>query len=314
MVTIVRYSPQSADAWDRFVAEAKNGLFLFYRGYMDYHAERFPDHSLMCYQGKRLMAVLPATSRGNLLLSHGGLTFGSWVTDRGMTTSSMMELFDALRAYLVEQAFATLIYKCIPHIYHVLPAEEDRYALFRVGARLCRREVTSTIDLRRALRFQERRRRSIKKAVGARLVVKQTEDFPSYWKILEENLSRRHGVKPAHSVEEIEHLHRKFPANVRLFASYQGKSMLAGVLVFEHRRVAHAQYIANSPEGERRGALDAVFDELINRRYRDKEYFDFGISTEHDGTVLNTGLIAYKEGFGGCAVVHDTYEMDVFNR
>ncbi len=145
-------------------------------------------------------------------------------------------------------------------------------------------------------------------------MVKQTEDFRSYWKILEENLSGRHDVKPVHSIEEIELLYRKFPDNVRLFASYQRESMLAGVLVFEHQRVAHAQYIANSQEGKTLGALDMIFDELINRRYRDKEYFDFGISTEHDGLALNTGLIAYKEGFGGCAVVHDTYEMDGVSR
>jgi hypothetical protein len=34
-------------AWDDFVRTSKNGLFLFERGYMDYHAERFSDHSLL---------------------------------------------------------------------------------------------------------------------------------------------------------------------------------------------------------------------------------------------------------------------------
>ena len=38
---------------------------------------------------------------------------------------------------------------------------------------------------------------------------------------------------------------------------------------------------------------------------------EFGISTEEGGTVLNRGLIDYKEGFGARAVVHDFYELDV---
>ena len=43
----------------------------------------------------------------------------------------------------------------------------------------------------------------------------------------------------------------------------------------------------------------------------DKTYFDFGISTEENGRVLNSGLIDQKEGFGARGVVHDHYELDI---
>ena len=49
MFEIVRYTAEKADEWNAFVAESKNGTFLFNRGYMDYHADRFVDHSLMFY-------------------------------------------------------------------------------------------------------------------------------------------------------------------------------------------------------------------------------------------------------------------------
>ena len=42
-----------------------------------------------------------------------------------------------------------------------------------------------------------------------------------------------------------------------------------------------------------------------------RAYFDFGISTEDGGRVLNEGLIYQKEGFGGRAVCYDTYEWDI---
>ena len=40
----------------------------------------------------------------------------------------------------------------------------------------------------------------------------------------------------------------------------------------------------------------------------DFKYFDFGISTEHNGRLLNEGLIYQKEGFGGRGICYDTYE------
>ena len=40
---------------------SKNGTFLFLRAYMDYHSDRFHDHSLMFHNEKgKLIAVLPA--------------------------------------------------------------------------------------------------------------------------------------------------------------------------------------------------------------------------------------------------------------
>ena len=36
-----------AREWDAFVGASKNGTFLLTRPYMDYHADRFTDHSLI---------------------------------------------------------------------------------------------------------------------------------------------------------------------------------------------------------------------------------------------------------------------------
>lgn len=57
-------------------------------------------------------------------------------------------------------------------------------------------------------------------------------------------------------------------------------------------------------------ALDPVLEFLITSYY-EKKYFDFGISTEKEGHFLNEGLIAFKESFGGSAVIHDFYEISV---
>ena len=57
------------------------------------------------------------------------------------------------------------------------------------------------------------------------------------------------------------------------------------------------------------GAQDVIIDYLIDDYYKGKKYFDFGISTEKLGQVLNLGLISHKEGFGARATVNDFYQL-----
>jgi lipid II:glycine glycyltransferase (peptidoglycan interpeptide bridge formation enzyme) len=104
-------------------------------------------------------------------------------------------------------------------------------------------------------------------------------------------------------------LHARFPDEIALYAAYDGSELLAGIVMYETPTVAHAQYTASSEKARVRGALDFLFVYLITEVYRDKPYFDFGVSTESDGQVLNEGLASFKEGFGGRTVLYDFYTM-----
>ena len=57
MFEVRRYTPDKASEWNRFVAQSKNGTFLFDRRFMDYHADRFEDCSLMVYRRGVLYAL-----------------------------------------------------------------------------------------------------------------------------------------------------------------------------------------------------------------------------------------------------------------
>lgn len=309
--TVQPYNPSMAAEWNAFVARSKNGTFLFDRGYMEYHSDRFTDCSFVARDDVgRLLGLFPATLHGDEIISHGGLTFGGWITDTRMRVRMMFDLMNGL----VEQAPAkTIAYKAIPSIYHRQPADEDLYALTRIGARLIRRDVSAVIWQRDPIGYASLRKRKIKAANEAGLVVRETADYSSYHAILSDVLVR-HDAKPVHSIEELELLHGRFSDNIRLFAAYQGDEMLGGTIVFDNGFVAHTQYLANSAEGRDLGALDLVLSQLVSEIFRDREYFSFGISTESGGTVLNEGLIAQKEGFGARAVVHDFYEIDTSMR
>ena len=301
-----------ADEWNLFVAASKNGTFLFDRRFMDYHNDRFCDHSLLVYRDQRLYALLPANQKDDTLVSHGGLTYGGLVTDSRCSAKGVLDAFTAINEYLRQQGFRHVVYKAVPWIYHQLPAEEDLYALTSVcHARLTIRDISSAIIGDRKMRFSESRKSGIRKAHRQGLTVAESTDFAAFWQILNENLTGKYGVRPVHSVAELELLHSRFPEKIRLYMVFDGETPVGGTLLFLTPQVLHTQYISANAFGKQHGAIDLLFDHLINNTYKDYPYIDFGKSTVSDSADLNEQLIFQKEGFGARAVCYDTYEYDL---
>ena len=311
MFDIQRYTQTDRQAWNDFVAQSKQGTFLFDRGFMDYPGDRFTDHSLMVYRKGRLYALLPANAEGDTLWSHQGLTYGGLLTDHRATVAEVGEVFDAINSALRADHFHRVVYKAVPWIYHRIPAEEDLYALVNgCDARIVARHVSTTLTSSR-LGFEESRKSGLRKAVRAGVEVVESDDYAAFWQILEANLQQRYGVHPVHTLEEMRLLKSRFPNVIRLFLAIRGEKTLGGSVVFETPQVVHTQYISASAEGKACGALDMLFDHLINHRYAHVPYFDFGKSTNGDGHDLNHSLIFQKEGFGGRAVCYDWYEYNL---
>ena len=301
-----------ADEWNQFVSASKNGTFLFDRRFMDYHSDRFSDHSLMCYREGRLYALLPANEKGDTLVSHGGLTYGGLVTDSRCSAKGVLDTFTAINDYLRRQAIRHVVYKAIPWIYHQLPAEEDLYALTAVcHARLTIRDISSAIVGTRRLKFTESRRSGLRKALKAGLRICESDDVDAFWHILNDNLTQKYAVRPVHTADELRLLQSRFPENIKLWLVYDGDKPVGGTLLFLTPQVLHTQYISATPYGKQHGALDLLFDHLINHVYADYPYIDFGKSTVSDSADLNEQLIFQKEGFGARAVCYDTYEYEL---
>lgn len=310
-IETIAYTGNQKREWNKFITNSKNGTFLFYRDYMEYHSERFTDHSLMFYDENDLIAVMPANIKNEILFSHGGLTFGGLIYNQKMKTSQMLDLFDSMKEYLRKLGIRQMVYKAIPYIYHKIPSEEDLYALFRNDARLVRRDVASAILMEKKLNFAKDKRQFIKRAKIGGLEVIRSYDFKAYMSIKEADLEKKYGLKPTHTPEEMDLLAKRFPENIKLFSVYINESMIAGVIVYECENVAHAQYLASTEKGKELHAADSIFGFLINDYYSGKKYFDFGIATEKEGKYLNKGLIDYKERFGGRAIVYDHYVVDI---
>jgi hypothetical protein len=312
MFEVRQYSPDRADEWNAFVAQSKNGTFLFDRRYMDYHRDRFEDCSIMVYRKDRLFALLPGNRKGDTFVSHQGLTYGGFVTDAQATAEHVCEAFVAVNEWLRSEGFRKVIYKPVPWIYQSLPAEEDVYALFvRCHARLIERDVSSTVFLHHRLKFTESRLSGIRKARRFGFEVRESDDVEAFWTILSENLHVKYDATPVHTASEMRLLKDRFPDSIRLFMTYQGDVPMGGTILYLTPQVVHTQYISASSEGKQLGALDLLFDCLLNEMDFHRPYFDFGTSARENSNEVISSLIFQKQGFGGRSVCYDWYEYDL---
>lgn len=256
--------------------------------------------------------MLPINRREEEVVSHGGLTFGGFVTDERMTTSGMLRTFDAVLEHLRAAGVRRLVYKPVPAIYSRVPAEEDRYALFRAGARLVGRDVSSTIALGERLPFSKGRRAVVKRAARGPVRLAWEDDWHGFVDLAAEVLRDRHGTAPTHTGEELALLAGRFPEGIRLRTARVAGELVAGAVLYLTPTVAHTQYLAVSDRGQEHGALDAVVADLIDHYAAvGTRWFDFGISTERQGAELNQGLVRNKESYGARAVMYDRYALDL---
>ncbi|MCM1483756.1 MAG: GNAT family N-acetyltransferase [Muribaculaceae bacterium] len=311
-VSLRPYTPELSGEWDKFVRRSKNGTFLFMRGYMDYHAARFPDSSLMIYEDDALVALLPATRQGAVLSSHAGLTYGGFVMADHSAPGAPIRWLDAVAQYCRREGITHIIYKAIPYIYHRRPAQEDLYALWRAGARLSVRNLSMCMALDGS-RFNDRLGRAARRAAerwGIR--VERERDCGEAYRLIAANLMERHGAVPVHTEAELRLLQSRFPDNILVFAARDiAGSLLGAAVIYAAGPVLHLQYTGANAGGRRCQATDVIYNRVLTDFCGGIRYFDMGTCNENAGLTLNEGLAGHKMHLGCSPVVYDTYELSL---
>ena len=303
--------------WDCFVKQSRNATFLFYRDYMEYHQSRFEDSSLLFLNERgTCCGLLPCNLLPHeaTIVSHGGLTYGGLLLTKKTSAEEVRDMLKSTADYYIEKGYKQFIYKPIPYIYHRYSTQEDLYWLFRAKGQLISRALSSTISLTEPLAFSELRRRKVKKAHKNALAMREGNEqmLVEFWTLLTATLKSYHQVAPVHNIDEILRLKDLFPKEISAFCVFEGEQLVAGTLLYIAGQTVHTQYIAANERGRMEGALDFLFDQLIEKyRNEGKSYFDFGISTEQQGAILNQGLLFQKEGFGGRTNTYMTWEIDL---
>lgn len=308
------YQKNDYENWNAFIGQAKNASFLFHRDFMEYHSDRFQDYSLIVLDKEKWVAFLPANVLGNEVFSHQGLTYGGLVYNEKIKLASVIEIFKAILSFLNENKIEKLQLKLMPSIYHTKPSEEINYALFLAKSQLMRRDSLAVLDLSKENSLSKLRKRSIQKGLSNDFLIKEVDDFEDFWnKILIPNLAKKHQAKPVHSLQEITKLKVLFPKNIRQFNVLENGIIIAGTTIFESEHVAHCQYISGDEVKNELGGLDLLFHHLISETFKNKSFFDFGISNESQGQKLNNGLSYWKESYGASTIVQDFYKVESAN-
>ncbi|MBJ6108297.1 GNAT family N-acetyltransferase [Hymenobacter sp. BT523] len=307
------YEPSASAVWNAFIDQSANGTFLFRREFMEYHADRFEDHSYLVWRKNELVAVFVAgrsrtSSIPTTLVAHPGLTYGGLVYATELKYALLEEVYDALFTAFRADGFTSLLVKPVARVFCRQPAEASLFYFHQQGFALQRRELNSVIDLTQPLRISKGRKDNVRKARNAGVTVAMSNDFSEFWPLLVANLWQTHGVRPPHSEAEIRLLQQQFPDNIQLYVARYAEAVVGGVLLFldAAHGFVHTQYISANEQGKQVGAVDAIIAQVLTDVQGVFPRFSFGISTAEG--ELNAGLLAQKEGFGATVELIDTYE------
>jgi len=318
MITVKRFNNNSS-AWDNFVSSANNGTLFHTRRFLNYHHEgRFNDHSLEFYKKGKLVGVFPAalieSGDQRQLVSHPGASVGSFVVPEDLAFADALEMVEQLVDYSKRENLDGIKLTQTPTIYSKRLSHYIDFALQKNGFLYSKREISSILFLEKSIdenlsKFKSTHRTAVRKAEKSGVVVKETDDFASFYEILKKNLSIRHDVKPTHSLNELLHLKELFPDKINLFGAYIEEKMVAGVINFiATENVVLAFYISHNEDFQEVRPINLLFYKIFEWAIQKKySVFDFGIFTVNEEP--NLGLARFKENFGASGQFRDTMEI-----
>ncbi len=311
MFVVKQYKKEYKQEWDSFVKTAKNATFLFQRDFIDYHSDRFEDFSLMVYKGDKLYALLPANKKGNNVISHQGLTYGSFVLQDSAKLFYSFNAFKKVLEFLYNEEIKKLDMRVIPSFYNNVPSDELEYILFKANAKTIKSDVILLIDYKNPLSFIKSRRQAIRRGAKNNLIIKIEDNYNDFWNtILIPNMYNKYKVKPIHSLNEIKELASKFPENIKQFNVYKDEELVAGSTIFITKTTIHPQYISANIEKNTLESLDFLYNHIINLYKDEKSFFDFNTSSEDSGNLINKGIIFWKESFGARPHIVNNYLVE----
>lgn len=314
-IQVKLYSDEWKSRWDDFVLQSNNGTMFHLQRFLDYHDKgKFTWHHLLFFERNKIIAVLPASLMGSTLESPIGASYGSFVSgDLDFTTA--LELVDAFSDYCREQNVERTLLTPAPFIYQKVISQNIDFALAYRGFTFDKHYISHAIRLNDSdfvAHFQSTARRYIHKYLREHtLNIEISDDYESFYPILLKN-KQRHGVKPTHSLEELQRLRKIFPDNLVLFLVKKGSKPIAGSLVFVcNQQVALCFYNMLLYEYEEHNPIHAVMYEVVKWSMdRGFQWVDIGVSQETASENPMTpamNLIRFKEKFNARGILRSTF-------
>lgn len=305
--------------WSDFVVSSNNGTIFHTPEFIDYHPEgRFNNHHLLIAEGSRskVVAMIPGAlaqrDDGIWFHSYPGASYGGPVFQDEIGLRKIENMLDKLISYGRTNEWKGIEITLPPIIYYRHPHNYLEFALLKRGFGYAKRELTAVIDLLRlggelTQGFRSSAIRGVRKAQKNSVVVEENSDFSLFYPVLESNLQQRHGVIPAHTLEELERLPKLVgKSNIRQFIAKKDGEVLGGMVMFNcNSRVTLAFYISHDQEHQSLRPLNPVYLEVIRwAKMNGYHYLDLGTFTLQN--EVNYGLCRFKESFSARGVFRNT--------
>jgi hypothetical protein len=318
---VVPFDPNGAEQWDEFVWQSNNGTLFHTRAFLAYHPPaRFHDGSLLFFKDGKLLAVLPAATRPGendpILRSHPGASFGGFVTGSSLALHDAERLVAYFLACCRESGYAGVELSLPPQIYPARPGNYLEFLLYRHGFRYRKRELSGFVPLdfpaERVLDFfSPESRRKVQRAQKLGVQVRENDDWPAFYEILQESRKRRYNIQPTHTLDELIELHKMFPERIRLFTAHVENEMIAGIVIFVcNQRVALSFYVSHRQAFQQYRSVNLLFYEVMRWCIEQGlRFLDFGTFTIN--MQPNWGLARFEEGLGAQGIFRDTMGLEL---
>jgi hypothetical protein len=266
---------------------------------MEYHSDRFQDHSLMLFKETVLVACVPAHIKNGGWYSHRGLTYGGVIVHPEFPADQLPEILQSIENHLSQMGgIDTIEYNLSPFFYN--PLHDQMLAgLHHQGFKTSRAHRSMHVML------QEDWSVSSKKTAGYRNGKFDALQFeisdaitPFYEQVLVPSLQSRHESAPVHTLAELLLLQSRFPQQVEVHQVFSNGVLVAGVLYFIKDAVVKSQYAASTALGFQQRAMDFLYIESMkNFKSREKTILDFGTVNHADDSII-VGLDRFKRELG----------------
>jgi len=306
--TIKIYHENDAGSWNNFITRSANGTFLHHRDYMDYHAERFNDFSLMIYQGEKLKAVLPAHRENEVVYAHNGLTYSDFIFHYKLKLEHKINIIYHALKYLHENKITALHIKTIPFVFTRIIDQSNEYIYHQLQAKLQYVKPFFVYLNENEIKPNRNRNKNLKKIAEKNYqIVENINHLSEFWQLVIKNLKERYHSQPAHQLNEIQLLTQRFPDQIKLYTLWSGSNILSGALVYYINKAIHFQYIHSVTQKNERDAVEWLIFNIL-KKHEQQKYISFGTSAVKANN-LNKGLVYWKQSFGSTLINQYHYEV-----
>ncbi len=279
------------------------------REFMEYHKDRFVDHSLLFFKDDKLAAVLPAHVDINVLYSHKGLTYAGIIALA--KTENLPAILRSLQQYAMDHHINRVELKLPPEGFHKELSFYEKTTLQQQYA--VSKELTDLV-----INFDEPWKPSSKKTAGYRngsfdaLTISESKDVAPFWiQLVQPQLKQRHNTKPVHTLQEIQLLQQRFPEQILQYYMHRQQVLVAGMMVFDFKNVIKVQYAFANELGFKSKAMEYAYLSIIQKALNQgKQLVDLGVVNNPDGTI-NKGLQRFKLELGATIVPMRSYGLNL---